>query len=375
MAETPIEPPYPLGDGGEPVLLYEGDATLSGAGGDTSGHAVIRLNWLPSTRVRVEVVGVDVRPTTPADAATSIRLHDEDSAVLAVHLTRVSIGTNSRVEGVCRPTTLEGGKLGKTDRVTFVLPNWPQVPGEMLTDGAGNAWMGSMTLQGGGWRCRLDARQNLQSITQRLQAEGGSAATHVGEFRRSDGKPFSLARAHQFERAVRYFLAFARGFWTPPLLATGFRDDVRVWREWSGSSVDPWRFNRTWFDWHEPEPLISAFPGFMSRWDDTRWRESLELAISWLVEANPSDPAESSVVLGQVALELLGWMILVEDEKVVTPKAWDSGRDRAERHIASLLDHLQIDRAIPERSHKLRALAKDRSGGVFVFSGRVRRRQ
>lgn len=339
------------------MLLYEGDATLSKVDGDAHGLAVLRFSWLPSTRVTFDLEDVEIRPTMLTGSPTSIRLHDEDDAVIDVRLTTFQIGASSRVAGVCLPTTLGGGKRGKTDRVTFILPNWPQMLGGILDDGAGNMWAGRVTLEGGGWRCHLDARFDLRAVTDRLRADGGFAATHIGELRRIDGKAFSMAKAREFARALRYYLAFARGFWTPPLLATGFRHDGAVWREWSGLSVDPWRCNRTWFNLHNPEPLINAFPAFMSRWLNPEWRESLELAISWLVEANPSDPAESSVILGKVALELLGWMILVEDEKVTSAKTWDSGRNRAERHIASLLDRLQIDRAIPKQDRALRALA------------------
>ncbi len=63
------------------------------------------------------------------------------------------------------------------------------------------------------------------------------------------------------------------------------------------------------------EELNELFHGFIQRWKDTFWKESLARAIDWYVHSNAlTEIAEGSIVLTQLALETLAWTYFITDQ-------------------------------------------------------------
>ena len=353
-----IETPYVLGDANEPIALYRGAGTLRRSDGDAvEGPTTLDFRWLPRPRLAFELQEAPSHATSDEPLAYTLSLDEiDDSAPVSVQVLRVRRGTYTETTGIA--DAIHGQPL-TVDRMVFLIPNWPSVLGEWIDapDGSGG-WRGRVTLEGSGWRVVLESRRDIGTLIENLRASGGWAATHLGSLERGDGASFRAADGRSFLDCVGLFLAFARGLWTPPTLTVGFEKGRLVWREWAAPTTSAWRGNFSWFWEQRPEMLSGVFPGFVDRWEDPKWRESLLLAVSWLVEANPSDPAERSIVVAQVALELMGWLTLVRDTGVMTPKDWKQGRDRALRHLRRLIGHLGISPAIPSDFTNLANLAR-----------------
>lgn len=93
----------------------------------------------------------------------------------------------------------------------------------------------------------------------------------------------------------------------------------------------------------------------MQRWRDPRWKEELQLAVSWLMEAIRQTVTDISVTLAEIALELLGWVILVDERGFMSSGAYKDGK--AQENLRSLLDWAEIPTAIPGELHDLTSLA------------------
>lgn len=367
---TPTPAAYPLAGGNDPIGLYTGAMTLRSSEGEAATAAgLLTFSWLPRPRLSFELDAAPQHWHRPPPTYY-LSLDELPAAPSAEALVSwMSVGTaGSSARGHLRPVTI-GDDTHAFDRMRFFVPNWRSMIGSWLDTPEGGGWMGRLSWAGHDWRVCLDARSDVAAVTDELQVVGGYGITHVGEITRRDGRAFSLQEGRESLRCLRYFLGFARGLWTPPTLPVGVRGGDIVWREWASVTADPWRATLTWVD--DADSLALAFAAFAGRWADIRWRESLELAVSWFVEANPSDPAETSIVLAQVALELLGWLILVEDEGVITRADWEKGRDKAERHLRSLLTHMRVPTAIPFEKKELFAVAsKERwSDGPRALTG------
>jgi hypothetical protein len=107
------------------------------------------------------------------------------------------------------------------------------------------------------------------------------------------------------------------------------------------------------FDRHK-HGLGDAFAGYLTRWNDQLWNEPLRIATQLYVEANGPVTADTSLVLGQNALELIAWVRFVE--QLGTRKAEDFDSLKASDRLRELLGWLQVDAAIPTQ---LTALANE----------------
>jgi hypothetical protein len=127
----------------------------------------------------------------------------------------------------------------------------------------------------------------------------------------------------------------------------------------------------TWLPERASIDLSSAFQGFSKRWKEEIWRDSLKTSISWFVEANaPGIGSESRIVLAQVALELLSWVCLVEEQRLYHPG--DFEKISAAGRIRALLHHAGVPTVIPDHLNSLQSVCDvDAFDGPGVIS-RVR---
>lgn len=347
LGDSPTRPPYALSGHNEPVLLHEGRGTLTQNGSVACGPVTVSLTWLPSPNVTFELDG-EALMLVPGDSAILSLLDVAGAPDAEVSLAHLS-------SGHCRGTFRGPFSFGEetVTSMVFLVPNMPTMYGDVISSG-GQRWAGRVDLPDPPWRIRLESRPDISAIVTELKM-GGYAPTHVGRIDRTDGASFATADARAILEGLGQFLSFSRGFWTTPLLLVGYEDDVPVWHEWCARHASPWRTMSAWFSPHHADSLSAAFPLFMDRWRDLGWRDTLVLGIGWFVEANQLSNAESSIVLGQVALELLAWAELVEEHEIMSRGHFKAGP--TEQNIRELLRWADIPLAIPAQRGFLSDLA------------------
>jgi hypothetical protein len=242
--------PYAFGARDEPIGLYAGRAKLlQGRSAPLEGQATVSLVWVPSPRISFELV------------ADSVGLAELDEAELKLidlpddHQVHVRVGHADLAGGQVGGMFLEplSSGSGPVDSVDFLLANTPAMSGDWINDREGHGgWRGRVDLEDLPWRIRLEPRRDHSELIRGLQAMGGYAATHQGRIDRVDGCSFTIEEAEELMHGLDYFLSFARGFWTPPLLPVGYDQRKLVWRRWLNPRSSEWHANFSWFSLGTP---------------------------------------------------------------------------------------------------------------------------
>ena len=304
----------------------------------------LAFRWLPSTQLEFE--GECDSRDIDLDAEWS--LETGDSAERSpVHLIRMSPGSAGAIlrGHVAGPLHL-GADTCRTLR--FCLTNFRDYIGSPVRfeeDGYSGTMLGRLTFACASGDCRVDVIREAGALREVAKREPGFVLTHVGEWRPSAGSLSSEEAADVLEM-LHFWFGMLRGAWTGPLFPQGLDAGAVVWRRLAPWKVSDSRSTGSWMPELTPLELSPPFAGFTGLWNNDVWRAALRLAIAWYIEANAARTAlESRVIMSQVALELLGWVHLVEATASFTRKGFKAMR--AEEQMRALLQSLGVPTAFP----------------------------
>ncbi|MGQ4427186.1 hypothetical protein ACN6LL_002025 [Streptomyces violaceoruber] len=239
------------------------------------------------------------------------------------------------------------------ERVTFSLPNFPDIHGFSLSSG-GSHWLGRLLLPMEEWDLVLDSVAPPSRVYKDLRREGGYAVTHVGEFRKRDGSVFSPSRAAEVIEYLRYVLSFACGRWTAPVLSVGYQPDgTPVWADWRAYRVSPWSGGHTLVDPVNAEILNGLIACTDSVWLDAYRKDVFQYAVNYYIDGCAGDPIELATSTFQAGLELLSWAVLVEELQLISRKEYQSPANPAHKVIGRMLGRWNIDVNVPSRMTSL----------------------
>ena len=195
------------------------------------------------------------------------------------------------------------------------------------------------------WRVEITGVDSVMGLDYRMQLEGGSAITHLGSIRRTDGQAFDSTQLVPLLEAIHLFLSFARGSYCGLALVSGQdAGGKRIWEQWGTYKVEPWkRPLPSWLPFSQSESLSPAFQGFWDRYNDACWGETVTKVVNWYLRSNESDEAEVGIILTQSALESLTFKIIGPKPSSLQEGAW----------IASALRKIGIDERLPSECDQL----------------------
>ncbi|MBN9120355.1 MAG: hypothetical protein J0I06_14555 [Planctomycetes bacterium] len=315
---APLPTPITLGGVNEPIPLYSGAIDFTQDNTTFRAHTNIRLEWLPTPRIRFIVPEVPAE-VTPNLGSVALRLDDgtaiERASINGLNHSSHPDGYKAGLSGLIR-----GQVIRQTDpavaHVLFLLPNF-EAPVGKAVELPMNGWRAArLSLIGAGWKITLDDVEQLKDVAAVLQRSSGYAITQIGRLEREDGKPFSAEEATAILDALGWYTSFACGRWTAPYLPHGYdATGNQVWQIWDTRRVVPYRVRVSWLDSCHCEHFETPFPRFLALWQNDAWEEVVRLAIHWYVEANAqAGSIEGAIVLTQTAFEMLSSFILVEQE-------------------------------------------------------------
>jgi hypothetical protein len=298
------------------ISLYQGPMAISQRRGGPAqnGPGRIHVVWLPSPHIEFEIeIGGG---SLGAGIGQTVYLAWGNNTSKAQVFQRGHQSSQGRyvltLGGALLPPTKTGVRPSRLLSFGVVnLPRWPTLQGVHFSLGD--------------WQIDLAPSGNPSAIYSQLRANGGFCITHVGWARRSTAQPASAGEVVQLLDELHFLFSLARGAWACPFLPVSFsRTGSQIWQEWALRNVDRWKGDLSWFPSYHPDGLISAAAGLHSRWADPVWSEPLRVAIHLYMESNVHGLTnQSSLILGQAALELLSWTYFVEDQKQFTAKQFD----------------------------------------------------
>ena len=200
------------------------------------------------------------------------------------------------------------------------------------------------------WLLRIEPVPNLLGLEKTLRSNSGYAVTHTGTVERQDDQGFSQEEAESVLNALGKFLSFTcSSFCTVTDVVGTSADGSEAWKRWGSHSVAPWTRRRTWADITVRDSLEDIFRVFWQEY--TKNRQVLERALNWYVESNQAQAMDVSIILNQVALELLTDLTVGRQPEKVPSGEW----------IASALKKAGIDPQIPSLCGELTTLANQKS--------------
>lgn len=232
----------------------------------------------------------------------------------------------------------------KLTAVVFCLANFPQF---WWKTGISHGRMGPIVTTFGEWQLRIEGTDADDKI--RSQSERGRSylITHVCELRRVDGQPFKPTEWATVFEFLYTILGFLSGKRTGPLLAEGRDpDDLLVWRDQLVPRLGHDRHHSHWFPRPYPTDIGRMLSNAWTRWQDPDAREPLQRSVEWYWEAVDREiTIETRLILSQVCLELLSWVIMVEEVERVSAGGFKSlpASDR----ISLLANQLCASQSIP----------------------------
>lgn len=318
-----IKPFYETPQPGEKILLLtEDEATLKQNSAVVKGTVKITQEWSPMG-LFWEFIGVDFSAFNFGEVELESKSFKAKGRLFSQEKRRVA----GYIEG-----KVELGSDHKLNRMTFHLPNYPDLFGgkqyhdEITKEGKTTSLSWSqVVLESDGWRILLQPYRDIFALRQKSRETQKVVLSGVGEIRKSDGSQFNKKEVRPILAALRIFLSFAFAEWSPPLLVVGSNDVVeKSCQFWGNYDVSPRAYLRGWADEHHGQYLADAFPGFMARWSHDNWQEPLELAVTWLIETSrQSGGTEGAIAFGQIPLEMLAWLVFVDDRTIVDDNEFD----------------------------------------------------
>ncbi len=326
---TAITPIYSTKSVNEVIRFYEGPLQVIAEGQLFPGSGFVEQRWLPKPHIFLEcryesrqwLNSLKAQVVLPPDAPRRFDI-SLTSAGLAIQ------GEDVYATLAGHPIGLANGSPDALQSLLFHIPNFCWCQPDLVRDEAlGKERAGrTVRVSADEWNINIDSVADYSFKEEdQLEKSSGNAITHVGIIQRKDGSTFSVQTGQQILKVLYYWLSFCRGNWVAPILAVGFdQTGKEVWKDWQD-----WTFRcservDTWVNRQNTFSLNQTLPGFYAKFSDEFWKGPISNALSWYVESNRrASGLEASIILCQTALELLGWVSLVEDKKIISQSGFE----------------------------------------------------
>jgi hypothetical protein len=369
-ATTPperIKPLYESPESDQEISLIEVDeVTLRQGVNEAVGRLKVTQAWSPM-RLIWEFVGNKLDRFDFGE----IELLSKSFTISGQLFSRSKRRLHGYIEG-----KIEIGSDHELDRVIFHLSDYPDFMGcddfcDEITNGAKKTsirWA-QVVIEAGVWRVTLHPYQDIHAIKENGRQTQKVALCGVGEIRRVDGTEFKKDEVSPLLQALRIFLSFSFANWSPPLLVVGFsKSNEAKMHEFLNYDLSPKPYLQGWLDEHHGRFLADAFPHFMNVWAKSTWQEPLELAVTWLIEASrQAGGTEGAIAFAQIPLEMLSWLVFVDDSKNFAPKQFENLS--AAKKLEMLLTHCGIPIEIPAELTALNLIATALQKSGEITSG------
>lgn len=336
----------------QPISLYSGTLHLSSCHAEETLEGKLQLIWLPTPKISF------VGRKNEADTG-SVHSEPFDSYRISVpgflqatscfvRRIRLYSQTCTEIHGFLTDTTDIGNPDLEADSLLFALSNFHQFIGSTIQPPGDVhcSWKGRREFKMGMWIVTIDETKELKERLDQLEADGGYLLTHSCRLRRADSRHFRPAEADQPLFALHYLFAFMRGFWTGPVLPTVVSEvESPRWQRLHAPILEPWKNSQSWYPLQKPVEFNDAATHFYQMCSDEDLRTPLVHTIWWYVEANVARASEPGLLMAYTALELLGWVIVVESRGLLSQDGFEK-LPTADK-IRTLLTASEIPLTIP----------------------------
>jgi len=353
------------------IKLGEGEIVFEPKTLKIKGNAEVFMRFVPKLEINLEATSDKF--FGKFEPGSEIEVHFPSIQLISKFIIKKSsVGKNYRIIAIPYKEPILIGAPDEVAKVIFHILNFPEFYGKsdvIITEKNRIERRGQVILNANGWQIIITAVRNLKSLFKSLRNEGGYVITHIGLIERLNKNSFKKVECEKILLALHYFLSFAAGYFTGPILPIGFKkNNKRIWEEWYTGLKTQYKPILSWFDARHGQLLEEVFHGFLSQWKKEIWNEPIETAIYWYLRSNTMEGGtDGAIILAQSALELLAYTYCVEDKKIWTYEAFKN--KSASEKITELLSSLNIPINIPSSLNSLYSMGKNfRWNGPKAFT-------
>jgi hypothetical protein len=242
-----------------------------------------------------------------------------------------SYGEGSIAGSIVEPICI--GTNHRLDRVTFHLPNFPNVTTDELFHDiivehgkeTHISWS-QVLLEYGGWLITLQPYGHVHMLIKSALFGQYPVLSGVGEIRKIESGNFKPKHVLPVLESLRVFLSFAFAAWKTPAFVVGSNSvATRSVQRFSAYESSVHWFSQGWLDERHGQHLTQAYPGFCRLWDKERWRLPVNQAVTWLIEASTtSGSIQGAIAFSQIPLEMLAWLVFVDENAILDSNEFEN---------------------------------------------------
>lgn len=347
LAEYGVLPPNPA------LTLHSGGFHIRQGRVRTILNGTVKLHWLPSPEVRFQGSNGLSEPSLDLDSAV---IHTPGRGVRgeAVVLNHRIRQNGHHYAGILQGPVLVGARRA-VNAIRFQLLNFPSYLANPVRFDLGDKPLSSrarLEFVAGDWLLKVDQVPDCEKRLKRVRAEGGFAATHACELTKRSGQRIPFEEGSTFLTCLHFFFGFLAGQWAGPVLASGQGVKAPVWRLYGSWKVAPRGNPRSWLPHHEAPDVCLLLESFCELYQKQLWARPIRTLVHLYVHANAeSRTTEAALIAAFIPLELLSWLVVVEDGQHMSANKFDD-LDTALR-IDELLKTSGIPSRIPRELTKL----------------------
>lgn len=233
------------------------------------------------------------------------------------------------------------------DYVQFDIVNMDKIPGKLVKY-KDIVYAGRIQFDINDYTVIIDKSYEYNKELHRdLVSKNGSIITHTGRIYRKNMEPFKTRNIDDMLHRISTALSFCCGRYINIPNAFGFKDETSTYRAWYKMPSTDYRFVFKWTttisNYHNFEKYMSLM---CKKLENIYYNNTIVNIVDWYVEALNGLNMGNNIISIQTALEMLSYVVLVEDESHFTQYEYDS--HPANQNIRCLLKRCKIDNKIPD---------------------------
>lgn len=352
----------------ESINIHEGDFELKYKDKTIKLNGYVKYDWLPDPGVRFKG-----KTKTHSLEIVELLQHRFELIIDGLKLgdcfiTNTSSSKVSILEGIFYSRIVKGDKSIPLTRIEFVIPNLRAFSGTTVKIKFENDnyrfGKNRISFENDEYQINIDKSFDYEELNKSLKDKGGYIVLYCGEIIKKDGHILFDGLTETLN-AFSTYLSFLNGRRCSPLFIHGIHEGAVKWVDYTNYVVDQYKAAESWPPRHSIDNLDDLWKNFSQMWKIDDDKDFLKTVIHWYIEANlNSGYLEGSIVMSQIALELIYNWLVIEKRRILVGK--DSEDISASNKIRLLLSQLKVDCDVPDSLNNLKTFV---DGDIEIVDG------
>ena len=262
-------------------------------------------------------------------------------------------------------------KDGEVDYIQFDIVNMDKIPGKLVEYGD-LVYAGRIQFNINQYTIVIDKSYDYnKDLHKELVLKNGSIITHTGRIYKKDFSSFKTKNVESLIYRLSTALSFSCGRYVNIINAFGFKKQDNVckntYRSWYKMLSNDYKFV---FKWTTTISNYYNFEKYLSlmckKLENTYYSNTILNIIDWYIEALNGHNLSNNIISIQTALEMLSYVVLVEDGRYISKAKFDSLP--ANQNIRNFLSRCNIDITIPKHIFINKNIIDNFSDGVELIT-------